>query len=107
METNKTHDDRNSFIPYLIDDFLFVFKRFMDQHSLNGNSKITSIKECQIFKFQLIDGTPMLQYKALIWKNKYRKIVSFMTPHHLGFISNVGMQYFVEEFSQRIGNQTV
>jgi hypothetical protein len=85
----------------------FVFKSFMDQHPLNGNSKITSIKECQIFKFQLIDGTPMLQYKALIWKNKDRKTISFMTPHHLGFISNVGMQYFVEEFSQTVGNQIV
>jgi hypothetical protein len=49
----------------------------------------------------------MLQYKALIWKNKDRKTISFMTPHHLGFISNVGMQYFVEEFSQAVGNQIV
>ena len=43
MDTYRTCEDHNSYIPYLIDDF-FDFKRYVDAHMLDKDTKITSIK---------------------------------------------------------------
>lgn len=50
MNTYRTCEDQNSFIPYLIDD-LFNLKRFMDPHLLENKYNIICIKGCQYFKF--------------------------------------------------------
>jgi hypothetical protein len=70
----------------------------MDPHLLGNNHKIIGIKGCHYFKFQLLDDTPIMQYKASIdkggekywhpamityWENIYKDLVMpFMINEH-------------------------
>ena len=54
MDTYRTRDNQNSFIPYPSNEF-FNFESFVDPHILGNNYTIISIKGCGNLKLHLLD----------------------------------------------------
>ena len=69
MDTYRTCEDQNFYVPYLIDEF-YDFKSFVKPHLLVGNVVNISIKKCRLFKFQLIDNILVMQCRASLWDEK-------------------------------------
>ena len=63
MNSYRTCEDYNSYVPYLIDE-IFYIKSFVEQHLFNGNTKIEGIKKFPYFRFLMIDNISILQYKV-------------------------------------------
>ena len=55
MDTYRKCEDKNFYVPYLIDEF-YDFKSFVKPHLLDRNSTIIAIKKFQFFRFQLRDN---------------------------------------------------
>ena len=85
MGSYKTCEDQNPQVPYLIDEF-FDFKIFVEPHLLDGNSKIVGIKKCHLFKFHLIDGRPIIQYKTSIDDETQSPPIDIWHSHYDGSV---------------------
>ena len=47
INSYRTCEDHNSYVPYLTDEY-FYFKSLVEPHLLNGKTKITCIKKMSI-----------------------------------------------------------
>jgi hypothetical protein len=65
MENYRMVQHERNFTPYLIEE-VYNFKDFVGKHLLDGIQKIVGIKSPQYFKFNMVDGTPVMQYKETI-----------------------------------------
>ena len=62
MDTYRTCEDQNLYVPYLIDVF-YDFKSFVNPQLLDMNANIIGIRKCQFFRFVLRDHIYVMQWR--------------------------------------------
>jgi hypothetical protein len=70
----------------------------MDPQLLENNHKIIGIKRCHYFKFQLLDDTPIMQYKASIDKGR-EKYCHPMITYWENILEDLVMPFMINEHS--------
>jgi hypothetical protein len=77
---------------------VLTYKSFMDPHLLGNNHKIIGIKGCHYFKFQLLDNTPIMQYKASTDKGG-KKYWHPMITYWENILKDLVMPFMINEHS--------